>query len=229
MEDGDEGGAAEAGQAGATGVRRSARSNLGRPPRNWWEVDHGDGDEVDEEPAGGDTALAVVVPVKEALAGEEQEQYMLAYEQERSSMTARGVFSLVRSSEVPGHARVLPSQVVFSKKLLADGSLDKYKARICVNGNRQRAGVDYDPGELFAPVAKFTSFRVLVALAAANGWTLRQFDVETAFLYADLEEEVYVRPPKGFEEYDEEGNALVWLLHKSLYGLRQAPRNWREV
>ena len=51
-------------------------------------------------------------------------------------MTARGVFSLVRSSEVPGHARVLPSQVVFSKKLLADGSLDKYKARICVNGNR---------------------------------------------------------------------------------------------
>ena len=74
--------------------------------------------------------------------------------------------------------------------------------------------MDYDPGELFAPVAKFTSFRVLVALAAANGWTLRQFDVETAFLYADLEEEVYVRPPKGFEEYDEEGNALVWLLHK---------------
>ena len=229
VEDGDGGGATEAGQTGATGVRRSARSNLGRPPRNWWEVDHGDGDEVDEEPAGGDTAFAVVVPVKEALAGEEQEQYMLAYEQERSSMTARGVFSLVRSSEVPGHARVLPSQVVFSKKLLADGSLDKYKARICVNGNRQRAGVDYDPGELFAPVAKFTSFRVLVALAAANGWTLRQFDVETAFLYADLEEEVYVRPPKGFEEYDEEGNALVWLLHKSLYGLRQAPRNWREV
>ena len=98
--------------------------------------------------------------------------------------------------------------------------------RICVNGNLQRAGEDYDPGELFAPVARFTSLRVLVSLAAANGWKLRQFDIETAFLYADLDEEVYVRPPRRFEEHDEDGEELVWKLHKSLYGLRQAPRNW---
>ena len=164
--------------------------------------------------------------VHEALSGPEREQYLESYESERSSQTRRGVFTCIRASEVPAGRRVLPSKVVFKKKLLADGGLDKYKARICVNGNLQRAGEDYDPGELFAPVARFTSLRVLVSLAAANGWKLRQFDIETAFLYADLDEEVYVRPPRRFEEYDEDGEELVWKLHKSLYGLRQAPRNW---
>jgi hypothetical protein len=164
--------------------------------------------------------------VHEALSGPEREQYLESYGSERSSQTRRGVFTCIRASEVPAGRRVLPSKVVFKKKLLADGSLDKYKARICVNGNLQRAGEDYDPGELFAPVARFTSLRVLVSLAAANGWKLRQFDIETAFLYADLDEEVYVRPPRRFEEHDEDGEELVWKLHKSLYGLRQAPRNW---
>ena len=123
--------------------------------------------------------------VHEALSGPEREQYLESYESERSSQTRRGVFTCIRASEVPAGRRVLPSKVVFKKKLLADGSLDKYKARICVQGNLQRAGEDYDPGELFAPVARFTSLRVLVSLAAANGWKLRQFDIETAFLYAD--------------------------------------------
>ena len=53
-----------------------------------------------------------------------------------------------------------------------------------------------------------------------------EFDVETAFLYAPLEEEIYVSQPAGFVEYDGEGRELVWTLKKSLYGLRQAPRNW---
>ena len=176
--------------------------------------------------AGGDPNKPTV---REALAGAEREHWLLAYERERASQTARGVFTCVRVSEVPGSVRVLPSKVVFVKKLLADGSLDKYKARICVNGNRQRAGEDYDPGELFAPVARFTSFRVLVALAAANGWRLNQFDIETAFLYADLDEDIYVKPPVGFEECDMDGARLVWRLHKSLYGLRQAPRNWYDT
>ena len=164
--------------------------------------------------------------MREALEGPEAAQYMDAYRKERASQTERGVFTCLKESELPAGAQALPSKVVFKKKLLADGTLDKYKARICVNGRRQQAGRDYDPGELFAPVAKFTSLRTLVALAAANGWELRQFDVSTAFLYADLDEDIYVRPPKGFEEYDEHGEALVWHLHKSLYGLKQAPKNW---
>ena len=114
--------------------------------------------------AGGDPCKP---SVREALSGPEREQYLESYERERSSQTKRDVFTCMKVSEVPAGVRVLPSKVVFTKKLLADGSLDKYKARICVNGNRQRAGEDYDPGELFAPVARFTSLRVLVALAAA--------------------------------------------------------------
>lgn len=166
--------------------------------------------------------------MKEALAGPEREQYLEAYQRERASLAERGVFTSIPASAVPAGAALLTSEVIMKKKLRADGSLDKYKARAVVHGNRQKAGRDYDPGELFAPVARFTSLRVLVALAAGNGWRLRQFDVETAFLYADLDEEIYVRPPKEFPEYasDGSGERVVWRLHKSLYGLRQAPRNW---
>ena len=245
--DGAEGAGASEGAGGTRGedppaLRRSARSTRGQQ-REWWRVEPSPG-EADPDEAGAGEAAGLALEdaaafvgmvhggdpnsptVHEALSGPEREQYLESYGSERSSQTRRGVFTCIRASEVPAGRRVLPSKVVFKKKLLADGSLDKYKARICVNGNLQRAGEDYDPGELFAPVARFTSLRVLVSLAAANGWKLRQFDIETAFLYADLDEEVYVRPPRRFEEHDEDGEELVWKLHKSLYGLRQAPRNW---
>ena len=252
---GDAGGAEEAaGGAGAGGAPEGAGGSAGHPGdgpaplrrstratrgqlREWWVAEPGArgplpleevGDALQEAAfaalaAGGDPNSPTV---KEALAGPEAQQYLEAYRRERSSQTERGVFTCLKVSKIPAAAKVLPSKLVFKKKLLADGSLDKYKARICVNGRRQQAGRDYDPGELFAPVAKFTSLRVLVALAAANGWSLRQFDISTAFLYADLDEEIYVRPPSGFEEYSENGEVLVWKLHKSLYGLKQAPKNW---
>jgi hypothetical protein len=142
------------------------------------------------------------------------------------------VYVTVRETDVPRAARIYKTKAVWKTKRLPegmaypDGRQEKEKARVCVNGAAQRPGWDVKEDELFAPVAKFTSLRTLVSLAAANEWELRQFDVETAFLYAPLEEEVFVRPPAGLEEYDENGEPLVWLLKKSLYGLRQAPRNW---
>ena len=94
--------------------------------------------------------------MKEALAGPEREQYLEAYQRERASLAERGVFTSIPASAVPAGAALLTSEVIMKKKLRADGSLDKYKARAVVHGNRQKAGRDYDPGELFAPVARFT-------------------------------------------------------------------------
>jgi hypothetical protein len=90
-----------------------------------------------------------------------------------------------------------------------------------VVGCRQVLGRDY--GELFAPTALTGSFRVLVGIAAVGGRTLRCADVDTAFLNAPLDDELYVRPPP------EAGTgSKVWLLRKALYGLKQAPRVWHE-
>ena len=161
--------------------------------------------------------------------GPEAPMWRESYDRERTSLLAREVYDSVLKEQVlrETHKKILKTMAVRKKKFLADGSIDKHKTRVCVNGAAQRAAKgDFTEGELFAPTAKFTSLRTMIALAAANGWELRQFDVETAFLYAPLEEEIYVSPPAGFEEYDGEGRELVWKLKKSLYGLRQSPRNW---
>ena len=87
-------------------------------------------------------------------------------------------------------------------------------------GFSQKEGIDYE--ETFAPVARYTSIRVIMALAAKLGWTLHQMDVKTTFLNGVVEEEVYAEQPLGFETHDRQSH--VCRLKKALYGLKQAPK-----
>jgi hypothetical protein len=102
-----------------------------------------------------------------------------------------------------------------------DGSIDKYKAIFVARGFSQHEGEDYD--ETFSPVARYTSIRAIISLAASMGWILHQMDVETAFLNGLIEEEVYIEQPQGFEVHPRETH--VCRLKKALYGLKQAPRD----
>ena len=97
----------------------------------------------------------------------------------------------------PGRAAISPKWV-FKTKVNANGSL-RYKARLVVRGFEQREGLDYQ--ETFAPVAKFTTVQVLLALAAHFDWEIHQMDVKTAFLYPKLQESVYMAPPEGYAEF----------------------------
>ncbi|GJT03670.1 ribonuclease H-like domain, reverse transcriptase, RNA-dependent DNA polymerase [Tanacetum coccineum] len=94
--------------------------------------------------------------------------------------------------------------------------------RLVAKGYIQEHGIDFE--EVFAPVARMETIRLLLAIAANNKWQVHHLDVKSAFLHGDLQEEVYVTQPEGFIKRNDNGK--VYRLIKALYGLRQAPRAW---
>ncbi|KAJ9549008.1 hypothetical protein OSB04_021551, partial [Centaurea solstitialis] len=126
------------------------------------------------------------------------------------------------SVPLPPGKRPIGSKWVFKIKTKSDGSIDRYKARLVAKGFNQEYGIDYE--ETFAPVARITSVRNLLAIAATKRWPLFQMDVKNAFLNGDLSEEVFMNPPSGVSL----PTGHVCRLRKALYGLKQAPRAWFE-
>jgi transposase InsO family protein len=126
----------------------------------------------------------------------------------------------------PKGKNIVGSKWVFKLKRKADGSIDKYKARLVAKGFTQIHGVDYF--STYSPVAKLSSFRAILAIAARNDWEIESFDFNGAYLNGELDdgEEIYMQPPPGYES----GAAgTVKRLHKSLYGLKQAGRKWYDA
>uniref|UniRef100_H3GUW4 Integrase catalytic domain-containing protein n=1 Tax=Phytophthora ramorum TaxID=164328 RepID=H3GUW4_PHYRM len=114
---------------------------------------------------------------------------------------------------------------VFRVKENQAGEIERFKARLVAKGFSQKYGIDYD--ETFAPVAKFTSIRIVLSLAAKYGLKLHQMDVKTAFLNGVLDEDIYMAQPDGY--VDEDHPDHVCKLKRSLYGLKQSPRMWNQT
>lgn len=127
-------------------------------------------------------------------------------------------------SLVPPEAsmNVLGCRWVFTVKLNADGTLQKLKARLVAKGFNQEEGIDFN--ETYSPVVRTSTIRIVLTVATAKQWNITQLDVKNAFLHGDLQEQVYMVQPPGFEDHAHPTH--VCSLHKALYGLKQAPRAW---
>lgn len=119
-------------------------------------------------------------------------------------------------------SNVIDSKWVYKIKRNPDGSVERYKARLVAKGFKQRYGIDYE--HTFSPVVKASTIRIVLSIAVSRGWSLRQLDIQNAFLHGFLEEDVYMRQPPGYE--DRHYPNYVCKLDKAIYGLKQAPWAW---
>ena len=156
---------------------------------------------------------------EDALARHDANKWITAMDEEMHALHKNQTWSLVRK---PAGKNLISAKWVLKSKTNPDGSLARRKARLVARGFSQTHGVDYF--ETFAPVVRYESVRCVLSLAAAKKMTVHQFDVKTAFLHGDIDEEVYMEQPAGYED----GTNRVCKLRKSLYGMKQSPRKWNE-
>ena len=116
----------------------------------------------------------------------------------------------------PNDKSLVGSRWIFKVKHAVDGSIEKCKVIFFAKGFSQVEGVEYE--ETFSPVARYSSNRSILALAAQMGWKIHQMDVKIAFLNGVVEEEIYIEKIKGFETYDWESH--VWKVKREMYGLK---------
>ncbi|MCO5573975.1 hypothetical protein L7F22_027753 [Adiantum nelumboides] len=145
---------------------------------------------------------------KEAMLANDKVQWEHAMKRELSSIAKNKTWELV---PLPKGRKALPCKWVYKKKIASD--VENYKARLVAKGFKQEYGVDFQ--EIFSPVVKMTTLRMLLALVATDNMELEQMDVITAFLHGDLEEEIYMQQPEGFVQKDKEH--LVFLIILILY------------
>jgi hypothetical protein len=182
------------------------------------------------------------IPARIAMNSPEVDEWYDAMAVEIRSIIKNNTWKLVKR---PDDREVIGSRIVLRNKYNANGTLERRKARLVAQGFSQRPGVHFK--ETFAPVARLSSIRLLASIAAQYDMNIRQFDVTCAYLNGELEEEIFMEPPKYLlqvlemiqsEEDREVGDKArkmlkqlregdhVCLLKKSLYGLRQAGRSW---
>ncbi|GJW92674.1 putative ribonuclease H-like domain-containing protein [Tanacetum coccineum] len=142
-----------------------------------------------------------------------------AMQEEMQQFVNQEVWQLV---PLPDGKIAIGTKWILKNKRDARGIVVRNKARLVAQGHRQEEGIDYD--EVFAPVARIEAIRLFLAFASYMGFMVYQMDVKSAFLYGEIEEEVYVTQPKGFE--DPHFPKHVYRVVKALYGLHQAPRAW---
>ena len=166
-------------------------------------------------------ASDVVTPktVSEAIHGLDREEWLKAIALENESINNAGVFTIV---PIQKGKNLVGSRYLFKVKQDQHGLVSRLKVRLIAQGFSQIEGIDFF--DVFAPVSRYTTIRTILAIAAERDLELHQMDVKTAFLNGTLEEEIYLKAPKGMAI----PNGMCLKVNKGLYGLKQSPRIWNK-
>ena len=148
-----------------------------------------------------------------------QPHWQKAMQEEYDTLISNQTWEL---TPLPHGKNLVSCKWLYKTKLNANNEISKFKARLVARGFSQIEGLDYN--ETFAPVAKMPTIKIVLALASKMNWPIHQMDVKSAFLNGDLHEEIYMAQPPGFIK--EGSEHLVCKLKKSIYGLKQSPREW---
>ena len=167
------------------------------------------------------TQHAVPSTYTQAITSEESNEWKTAMNDEMQSLKENNTWTL---TTLPAGRKAIACKWVYDYKYDSRGKIIRHKARLVAKGFSQRYGVDYH--ETFSPVMRYKSMRLLLSLVANRDMELKQMDVCTAFLYAPIEEEVYMQQPEGYEEGSPQ---LVCKLNKTIYGTKQANREWNKM
>lgn len=177
--------------------RRPARTR--KRPGQWW------------------TAM---LSYSKAMAGDDAPHWDSAVKAELASLENLNTWEVINRSDMPPGSVAIRTMWRLTEKRDKNGTIIRHKARLVARGDTQRSGVDYE--EVFAPVASQHVLQIFCSIAVSTGMLLKHVDFTTAFLNADLKEEIYLLPPSGLHL----PRGKVLRLRKSLYGLKQAGRNW---
>jgi transposase InsO family protein len=234
--------------APTTTKRRSDR--VKNPPGKWWEIkpskprppdtddeDEEEDEEDDEESEENAEYANLIMEIfddefahslkelephtyKEAVNSNENAQWKEAMTEEITALQENKTWTIVPR---PKDKAVLGHKWVYKIKPTIEGAIERFKARLTVQGFRQRLGRDYF--ETFASTMRYASLRIVLALAAIEDLHLHSIDISQAFINGDIDAEVYMEQPEGFVQG---GSDYVCKLNKALYGLKQAARLWSE-
>ena len=168
----------------------------------------------------------VTIPTsyKKALLSPHKDYWKESMAKELNGLAAMNTWDIMREKDIPAGCNLMNCHFIYDLKRNSDGSIAKFKSRLVADGNSQRQGVDFD--RVFSTVIKLTTLRLLLIIANKRKYSLSSCDIRQAFLLAKIEQDLYMRIPPGLPRFDKDGNGLVTKLRKSLYGLRQAGREF---
>ena len=206
---------------------RTSSGRISKPIGEWWL------NNVEDSK----TYYNIVEPnsYNNAVNGPNSAQWKEAIHQEFLALDKNGTFNL---TILPENSHSIGVKWVFKIKRNSDNSIDKFKARLCAQGFTQIEGVDFN--ETFAPVVRANTTRIMAAIASVKKFQIYNYDIKSAYLYAKVEETIFMKLPQGFIEFLVKTNqrgaldfirrnkhkTLVLQLLKSLYGLKQSGYNW---
>ena len=168
--------------------------------------------------------LQVPKSYRHAMISPQSDYWRAAIAKELAGLLAINTWDIMPASGMPPGSNLMNCHYVFTVKRKKDGSIEKFKARLVADGNTQKFGVDFD--RIFASVVKTSTIRLILLLAAAHDYDLSSIDITQAYLQADLSDDLYMRPPPNIHPFDSQGRPIVCKLRRSLYGLKQAGREW---